>query len=292
MTLTRKGWRITKKKLTFVFVIVWIAVLLCACGVKNRSDDIVVCADAFDNCYAVSSDGKVFLYYCPKNENESFAVPEGVETVAEGAFDGAVNLKELTFASTVTEIGAIFDGAFLESVTIPETVTGYASEVLEIHSPSLRNLTVACDVGGVHLGGCENLESVTLRQAPAHWGGLMLDGCAKLTSITLLDAEPVRDEAFETYCAEKNGYPVLYIPEGAVSLGSELINATVNLYLPDSVETVDWSLYYQVEGWGTANRVSNLVVSMPSSAVIVNAPEDAETEILCVSDVFRREKQK
>ena len=241
--------------------------VLVSCGVPNQAEDAVLCKDAEGNYYVLSSDGKTFLYYYPGNKSRCFTVPEGVEVVAEGAFEHIPNLRELSFASTVRELdGWIFSYDFdtiqLEKLTIPASVESYRGKQFEMHSPTLEELNVLCECEGVFVADCRSLRSITVASIPTELYGDCFFLCENLREIRVVGQEAARDEAFEAYCATKNDLPVLYIPEGVEILAGELLYANVNLYLPDSVHTVDDWLFYHHSTDGTA------IVSVPATAQI------------------------
>lgn len=76
-----------------------------------------------------SKDKKILYFYPPAREDKTFIVPDGVETIYDGAFFQCVNLQDISFPDNLKNIGA---GAFdfctaLSLVTIPESVTNIMS---------------------------------------------------------------------------------------------------------------------------------------------------------------------
>ncbi|MBO5111317.1 MAG: leucine-rich repeat protein [Clostridia bacterium] len=237
--------------------------------------------DAAGNRYDLSADGKTFLYYYPTNTEPSFTVPEGVEIVAEGSFANVPNLKELSFASTVTAIYESWyeHGHGIERLVIPASVTNFEHAELEIHLSTLKTLRVECTVQSYHLGGCRNLARMELKNIQSEWTGLMMDACSELVSITIIGAPAIRDEAFEAYCAARNGLPVLYIPEGVEGIGYQLIGNSVNLYLPDSLERIDQ--------YALCPYLEDVIISMPAETVIESTASD--DTMYSVSQIIRRD---
>lgn len=72
-----------------------------------------------------SKDGKMLLKYAPGKQETSFTVPDGVESIWHGAFDGCYALTNIKIPDSVNMIGSFaFQSCInLESIVIPEGVT-------------------------------------------------------------------------------------------------------------------------------------------------------------------------
>ena len=135
-------------------------------GTESREGRVTL-EDAQGNRYDLTSDGLSFLYYHAENVGRAFTVPRGVQGVRTGAFVDIPCLKELSFANTVQGIGDIFyEGIPLEYLSIPSSIYQYENSSFEIHTPTLKHLSVYCEVGGVDVAGCVALEFLSLKNLP------------------------------------------------------------------------------------------------------------------------------
>lgn len=110
---------------------------------------------------------------------KSVTLPEGLTTIGDHAFYGAVNLVNVNIPSTVNStLEQIFrDCSSLVSITIPEGV-----EVMD----------------GYNFNNCTSLESVTLPSTLKEMGNSEFEGCTKLTSVILPEnLQTVGDSVFE-----------------------------------------------------------------------------------------------
>lgn len=109
-----------------------------------------------------SKDGTTLIQYAAGKPNKSFAIPTGVTSIGNNAFDGCKNLKSIKIPSSVTSIGR---GAFeycisLTNITIPSSVTSI------------------CDWA---FSGCTNLTSITIPESVISMGWDVFSGCKSLT---------------------------------------------------------------------------------------------------------------
>ena len=185
--------------------------------------DEIVCAgissfevDPSCNIYRVvdgvllSKDGKT-LYRYPKGRDASeYVVPDGVETIAKSAFEGA-SLRTIRLPKTLKtlESGALARIAELESIEIPDGVEtcganlfARCSKLATAKLPaSLRN----CDLASA-FNGCSALAAVEL--APGFTLAKTVDG-----ALLSLDGSTLY------FCPPNNGATEFNIPESVVRVG-------------------------------------------------------------------------
>ncbi|MBO5111318.1 MAG: leucine-rich repeat protein [Clostridia bacterium] len=249
-------------------------------GTENEAGRVTL-EDIQGNRYDLSSDGRTFLRYHSENTGHVFIVPAKVEGVRSGAFDGILCLKELSFASTVQGIGDIFyPNIPLERLTLPASLYQYKNATFEIHTSSLKELIIRCEVGRINVNNCKSLETLWLANLPDGFGTSVfgLQRCNCLKCIYVDGQSQTRDQEFEELCASVNEYPILYLPEGVEGLGEGVIASQVNLYVPDSVTWVSYEAF--------ANGCEDVVVSLPAHASIIGST--GEDVILSAGTVVRR----
>ncbi len=110
-------------------------------------------------------------------------LPEGLETICEGAFNGSEKLREISFPSTLKQIGrySFEDCTGLRHLRIPG---------------SLERLDHMC------FCGCENLESVEICEGVRYLGKSAFANCYSLSRVSLPDSlEFIDNYAFQN-CGE------------------------------------------------------------------------------------------
>ena len=135
-----------------------------------------------------SVDGIIFdksqktIVLCPEAKTGSYAVPNSVSIIGEGAFAGCTGLSQVTIPNGVSIIGI---GAFggctgLNQVTIPNSVY---------------------TIGIYAFNNCTNLESVMIGSGVTNIGGLAFSHCFSLTKVTIGNGVTVIGPAAFAYCS-------------------------------------------------------------------------------------------
>ena len=137
-----------------------------------------------DHPYLAIIDGVLFskpdkrLIYYPDIEG-NYAVPEGIQSIGESAFDDCASLSSITLPDSLTSIGdyAFSYCASLSSITLPEGLTS---------------------IGNWAFSSCDSLSSITLPDSLTSIGiGAFFD-CASLTIIAN------RESYAAEYCKEND----------------------------------------------------------------------------------------
>ena len=114
-----------------------------------------------------SKDQKTIIAYPAGRAGTTYAIPEGVIGIADGAFGGCTNLMEISIPEGVTSIGPTAFGGCesLKSVAIPNGVTNIIERTFE---------------------GCKSLESVTIPDTVTVVKSYAFDGCSNLKDVYFL----------------------------------------------------------------------------------------------------------
>lgn len=189
-----------------------------------------------------SADGVLFsrdmtrLRACPAAKEGSYAVPDGVTVIEEGAFTNCAGLTAVTFPDSLTGIRgtAFYDCRGLTEVVIPEGVM---------------------TIGERAFFGCENLAKVSIPDSVARIGDGAFLSCGSLAEFEVSGENCVyesrdglllnRTESSLVYCpCGREG--VCAIPEGVNAVGSWAFGYCEKLtgvIIPESVSWIGWRAF-------------------------------------------------
>lgn len=93
----------------------------------DKNDDRYTAPGHLSNGIVLSADGKSITSYTPVDGITDAIIPEGVETIADGVFNGS-DITSVSLPSTLKDIGqeAFANCESLHSIVIPESVTEIA----------------------------------------------------------------------------------------------------------------------------------------------------------------------
>ncbi|MBR5758043.1 MAG: leucine-rich repeat protein [Thermoguttaceae bacterium] len=149
-----------------------------------------------DNSVYRSIDGVLFtksgktLLICPAGkEAENYVVPDGVETIREGAFARCSLLKKIVLPESVKEIG---DGAFaecssLKEIVLPKGLTTLG-ECAFRNCDSLSNVDIPNGLTELKNGtfmSCCSLKSIEAPEGVTSIGDYAFNACGALTQVVL-----------------------------------------------------------------------------------------------------------
>ena len=149
------------------------------------------------------------------------AIPGGVTSIEDGAFENCSGLTSVTIPNGVTSIGnsAFYYCRRMTSVTIPDSVTSIGNGAFR-SCISLTRVTIpdsVTNIGASAFNYCTNLTSMTISANVASIGKEAFRSCISLIGVTIPDSvTSIGDYAFSG-CS---GLTSVTIPNGVTSIGS------------------------------------------------------------------------
>ncbi len=222
----------------------------------------------------LSSDGKTIVYFSPTLKNAAgqyvteYRIPDGVTTIADGAFSGCKFLTKVTVPNTVTYIGnkafkncydleeVVFEpGNDTAGLKVGKTLKYYASSSSDSNAEADALVFGYCEslkkiafpkrtesVGRFSFYKCDNLEEVTFAEGckMATMESFMFIDCTKLKTVRLPD-ELVRLGCYYNYVTENGVYVPTTPKEDSTSYGSVFKNCTslLSVTLPVTLKFIN-----------------------------------------------------
>lgn len=215
-----------------------------------------------DEAELIYNNQKTVVIGCSnKEEATKMTIPDGVEMIGVGAFQGMRNLKSVTMADSVTDIE---DRAFsvcsslrdiilsknikrlgeyafgscqeIESIELPDTLEemGYdcfydCDNIMSITIPDkVKNIPNSC------FASCNSLESITLSANIERIEGLAFNGCTKLKNIDISNITYIGYETFSGCTSLEK----IVIPDGITS------TVYIDEYENEHIETnIEYSVF-------------------------------------------------
>lgn len=181
---------------------------------------------------------KTLICYPMGKAQSSYAIPQGIQCIGEGAFYKCQNLNGITIPDSVTTIGdsAFFWCTGLTDVIIPDSVTA---------------------IGNDGFGWCSNLTTVTIPDSVVSLGSNPFQDCKNLTTIQVSPEHPTLalidgvlfEKATKTLiCYPKGKAQSSYaIPQGIRWIGAyAFLNCGLtSITIPDSVAAIGDCAFYR-----------------------------------------------
>ena len=174
------------------------------------------------------------------------AIPRGVTSIGDSAFEGCENLEYITIPDSVTSIGfgAFWDCESLTSITIPDSVTS---------------------IGESAFRGCKSLASITIPDSVTGIGESAFEDCKSLTSITIPDSvTSIEESAFED-CESLTSVIIL---NGVTTIGKSAFRgckSLTSITIPDSVTSIGFGAFWGCESL-TSITIPNGVTAIGETA--------------------------
>ena len=163
-----------------------------------------ITVDSLNPAYS-SLDGVLFdknhstLLQCPGGKSGSYTIPDGVSTIAQGAFVGCTQLSSIIIPASVSTIGvaAFTRCTSLTSIAIPDAVSIIADGSFR-GCTSLTSVTIPANVtslGREAFSGCMALTNITIPYGVISIGSRAFYDCANLSAIYFDGDAPALDSA-------------------------------------------------------------------------------------------------
>ena len=154
---------------------------------------------ALDGCNELTSpiyNANVFLFL-PRTYSGDYKIPDGIVSIAGGAFSVCVDLISINIPNSVKSIGEMAFGSCekLTSIILPDSVT---------------------DIETWAFFHCTSLTSISLPRNVSNLGSGVFDDCSHLSSVTCLSNTPPMVDG--NYVCDNDA--ILYVPYGSANIYS------------------------------------------------------------------------
>ena len=226
--------------------------LLTSISIPNSVQDVDV--NAFSDCPRLSSEvynDHFFAYLSPCYTGD-YAIPEGIKTIGNGAFENARNMTSVTIPNSVTTIGK---GAFvhccIDTIVLPDSVR-YIDAQTFMGCPYLKTIffpRYLDSIGTEAFAYCDGLQYVTIQEGVQSISKEAFYGCGRLQSVTFPHTlKTIGKEAF-AWCRMLE---TIRFQEGIEQIGEEAFedcNKLKEIHWPASLISVGKNAfdYYNLE---------------------------------------------
>ena len=175
--------------------------------------------------YIVNENG-VLVEFIPENHEEPMyaVVPDGVNVIAESAFQYFAHLKSVTLPNSVVEIesGAFYECYELETINIPESVAQIGDEAFA-HCYALADADGFIIVNNVLHGHVGNCEEVVIPSHVTRIGPRVFANREHLKKVVLPEGlTSIGEEAF-WYCGKLES---IHFPASLIEIGDYAFQGT------------------------------------------------------------------
>ena len=166
-----------------------------------------------------SKDMKTLIQY-PCGKTGTFAIPDSVRTIEDGAFSNSSGLTGITIPNSVQSIGgcAFWGCKGLSSIRLPDSVK-HIDDYAFYECTGLTNITLSSSIkkiGESSFEGCNSLTSVTIPNSVKEIGEYAFDYCSSLKSVKIPNSvTEIGDYAF-WYCSSLTD---VIIPNSVTEIG-------------------------------------------------------------------------
>ncbi len=205
-----------------------------------------------------SEDGTVLVAYAVGKPETSFAIPDSVIIIGEGAFSGCYNLTNVTIPNSVTTIGieAFYRCFSLISIIIPDSVTDI--NTWAFYGCGLQSVTIGAgvkNVGTASFFACSSLKTIVFEDGATVIGSWMFGDCSSLTDVVIPSSiSLIYGDAFDRCSVLKSIYYKGTVEEwNAIVVdntytGSNNIRDLTIYYYSETQPTTEGNFWHYVDG--------------------------------------------
>ena len=201
------------------------------------------------------------FFYMPPSYEGAYTIPNGITTIAGGAFSYCTGLTSITIPDCLANVGAgAFEGTGLTSPVYNAHVFVFMPRTYEGAYTIPDGIT---SIGGSAFSKCTGLTSITIPNEVTEIGRSAFYNCKGLTAIAIPDGVTAIGSWAFTNCT---GISSFTIPDGVTTIGEYTFSGCTGLSsitIPEGVKGID---NYAFEG------CTNLTtVSIPSSLTTIGS---------------------
>ena len=197
------------------------------------------------------------LLLCPQKKTGTYTVPDGITSIAKGAFREC-NLTEITISNSVKSIedSAFYSSALLVSLTIGNGVTEIGSSAFG-DCVSLESVTIPSSVSAIGSSafmGCTSLQTAIFENKLTRLSFQLFNSCTSLENVILPNSLTEIDSRAFYGCS---GLASITIPNSVKTIGDYAFQNSINLTnitLPYALTTIG------VSAFSGCSNLSNLTI--------------------------------
>lgn len=220
------------------------------CGIKSIEVDPENKVYAFENGVLFDKAMTELIKYPSGKKDKSYAVPEGVVTISDRAFNYCPEISSVTLPQSVAYIGsyAFYDCGKLIDIDLPKSVEtigeGAFADCSNLESIVIPDGIIS--INNATFRNCYRMSSVVLPSGIVEIGDGAFEDCHRLEQISL----PGDLIVIGKWAFDNTGLSQLTLPKGLIAIGdSAFRNCNISaLKLPDSVDYIGRGAFAECSG--------------------------------------------